>query len=45
MPCFDFFLEDMQNVDGRLKTHRVNGPVGVAVEIIDQVPPSRCPCL
>jgi len=29
-------LEGVQNVDALGKAHRVNGPVGVAVEILDQ---------
>jgi hypothetical protein len=31
-----FLPESVQNIDGRLQTHRVNGPTGVSVEIIDQ---------
>ena len=37
MPCLDFFLKAVQNVDRRLKPHRVNGPVGVSIEIVDQL--------
>jgi hypothetical protein len=33
---FRFLLKSVQNVHDAGKTHGVNGPVGVAVEIVDQ---------
>jgi hypothetical protein len=33
---FRFLLESVQHIHHSGKTHGVNGPVGVAVEIIDQ---------
>ena len=34
--AFRFFLERMQHVDSRTKANRVNGAVGVSVEVLDK---------
>ena len=36
-----FLLESVQHIHHSGKTHGINGPVGVAVEIIDQLQDSR----
>ena len=36
MPFFAFFLKGVQHIHHTGKTHGLNGPVGVAVEIVDQ---------